>query len=355
MELQTHSEEQTSKSISKHTYFLAATVLASILIIALFIYYKKVSSLSSSEEFGAVDKSISITYSNGNQYYLNKQKLGITFNENALSYNDGTLISNSIKSEAFLKQAKFSPDHLDFIVINNLSNQKYQIKLPDSTKIWLNGNSSMKVPKDFHKSDKRILQLVGEAYFDVSEINKEENKQPFIVLTEGQMVEVYGTKFNLASYPTKKITKTTLVEGSLKVTQLPTENIFVLPQVEPTDIKSLLPKKKEINVAKEIYLKPNQQLTLSTGKITIDEVEVEEVIAWKSDTFDYRYVSLERIMKVVSVWYGVTVVFHDEKAKHILLGGTIDRNTTLKNILTTLSLTCEIRIRQVGNKVIVST
>jgi ferric-dicitrate binding protein FerR (iron transport regulator) len=86
------------------------------------------------------------------------------------------------------------------------------VTLPDGTSVWLNSNSNLVYPDSF-TGDHRIVELDGEAYFEVA---KDERK-PFIVKTDKYNVEVLGTAFNLEAYATKPVFKTTLFEGKVRL------------------------------------------------------------------------------------------------------------------------------------------
>ena len=84
--------------------------------------------------------------------------------------------------------------------------------LPDGSSVLLNRHSSLSYPKRF-KSDNREVQLTGEAYFEVSK----DQKHPFIVQTEHINVQVLGTHFNVDAYRNSPEVKTTLLTGSVAV------------------------------------------------------------------------------------------------------------------------------------------
>ena len=54
--------------------------------------------------------------------------------------------------------------------------------------------SSIRFPVQFAQ-DCRLVELEGEAYFEVSKTG-----QPFIVQTKGMKIEVLGTSFNISAY-----------------------------------------------------------------------------------------------------------------------------------------------------------
>src|SRR3546814_14192476 len=66
------------------------------------------------------------------------------------------------------------------------------LTLSDGTKVWLHSASTLKYPSQFAASE-RIVNLEGEAYFEVSK------GVQFKVLRHGQTVEVLGTQFNVRS------------------------------------------------------------------------------------------------------------------------------------------------------------
>lgn len=86
------------------------------------------------------------------------------------------------------------------------------VHLPDGTSVTLNHYSSLSYPERF-KSDNREVELSGEAYFEVSK----DPKHPFIVQTETIDVQVLGTHFNVGAYPDNPDVKTTLLTGSVAV------------------------------------------------------------------------------------------------------------------------------------------
>jgi hypothetical protein len=64
--------------------------------------------------------------------------------------------------------------------------------LPDSTRVWLNVNSSLSYSKNFNE-DSRNVELEGEAFFAV----KRDTSRQFIVNTESATARVLGTSFNV--------------------------------------------------------------------------------------------------------------------------------------------------------------
>src|SRR5690606_4086352 len=88
----------------------------------------------------------------------------------------------------------------------------YQVVLPDGSKVWLNNASRITFPTRFDKYERKV-SIEGEVYFEVAH----NRKKPFKVLSDNQEIEVLGTKFNVNAYKDESLTRTTLLEGSVKV------------------------------------------------------------------------------------------------------------------------------------------
>ncbi|MNL22656.1 hypothetical protein D3C87_1440120 [compost metagenome] len=123
-----------------------------------------------------------------------------------------------------------------------------------------------------------------------------------------------GTHFNVNSYPDERVVKTTLLEGAIKLNQL-----------------------KGNNPASYV-LRPGQQ-AIAGNAIVIRNIDAMDAIDWKNGMFIFNKESLESIMRKISRWYDVDVVFEDEKLKSKLLGGTVSRFSTVTEVLEVLELT----------------
>lgn len=211
------------------------------------------------------------------------------------------------------------------ILFNTIETPKggqYQINLPDGSLVWLNAASKLTFPTRFIGSERKV-NLSGEGYFEIAK-NK---KMPFKVVTALQEVEVLGTHFNINSYTDEANTKTTLVEGSVKV--------------------------KLLNEPQSSVLKPGEQAVITSNKLKVDDVDVEAVIAWKNGYFRFDDEELESIMHKVERWYNVDVVYNSEKMKSEKLGGITTRFSDVGDLLKMLELTGKVKFKIDGQKILV--
>jgi transmembrane sensor len=190
------------------------------------------------------------------------------------------------------------------IAYNTISTPRggqYQVVLSDGTKVWLNAASSLTFPTGFQGGD-RVVEMTGEAYFEVAP----NTHQPFRVRVGDMTVDVLGTHFNIMAYGDEQSVKTTLIQGSVKVTQ------DAFSQV----------------------LHPGEQAVLDRAGAApvLQPADVEQTVAWKNGYFEFENLDLETVMRQISRWYDVDVRFGGEK-QGMRLGGSISRKLDLGQLL----------------------
>lgn len=189
------------------------------------------------------------------------------------------------------------------VTYNTVSTPKageYEITLPDGTKIWLNSVSSITFPTAFTGNERRV-SITGEVYFEVA---KNKNK-PFIVETRGQNVTVLGTHFNINAYDDENTIKTTLLEGSIKLSAHSNSKI----------------------------LTPGQQAEVTNNRITIiNNSDTEAAVAWKNGYFVFDNTDLPTLMRQLSRWYDVNTVYNGNAGNHEFVG-QIKRSVKLSSVL----------------------
>jgi ferric-dicitrate binding protein FerR (iron transport regulator) len=303
--------------------------------------------VSGSQEIAPGKNGASITLANGKVIELSDTKSGVIVGA-ALKYNDGTAVPNEGPRTA----QDGEPQTGQMVTASTARGQTYQFTLPDGTKVWLNADSKISFPAQFSGGDRKIL-LTGEAYFEVAKqirkptrpidkgtMPREKNgmeRVPFIVETDQQIVEVLGTHFNVNSYLDEGDTKTTLLEGSVRVLY-PAKGPAV-----PTFYRE------------DIVLQPSQQSVLTgPNRIAVNEVDVTEAVAWKNGEFMFKAEALDQIMKKVARWYDVEVVYLDEEVRNKRFDGTITRFGNASSVLKMLELTGHVHFKIEGKKVTVS-
>ncbi|MDB5010479.1 MAG: FecR protein [Mucilaginibacter sp.] len=200
---------------------------------------------------------------------------------------------------------------------------QYEIELADGTKVWLNSASSLHYPTAFTGSERKV-ELIGEAYFEVAK-NK---KLPFRVVSRNQIVEVMGTHFNINSYADETKTKTTLLQGLVKVTGTDTQN--------------------------SAMLKPGQQSIIKhcSSDIQVEDVGVEDAVAWKNGYFMFPNEHIKTIMREISRWYDVDIEYSGD-VSHKTIWGSVSKFKNVAEALKMLELTGCVHFKIEGRRIIV--
>lgn len=211
------------------------------------------------------------------------------------------------------------------IHINTLSTARgetYRLRLPDESEVWLNSSSSIKFPASFASAKLREVELTGEAYFQIAK----DKLHPFIVKTNLQEVQVLGTHFNVNSYPDHHKAVTTLVEGSVRISN----------QLQQTKT-----------------IKPGEQSTVQDGQnIAIAPANIKNVLAWKNGYFRFRNEPIEDVMAKIMRWYDIEVVYIG-KGSGELFNGNISLHKNISEVLNMLSYSNDVKFKVEGRRVTV--
>lgn len=211
----------------------------------------------------------------------------------------------------------------DQVVYNSMStprSRQYQLILSDGSRVWLNAASSIRFPTSFPGNERRV-EITGEAYFEIAP----DKEKPFIVQTGNMEVQVLGTHFDLMAYDDENHISTTLIEGAVKVK----------------------------SGSQERVLSPGQQGSIekSSGNLSVKEVETDPVIAWTQERLALTNADFGGLMRQISRWYDVDVVF-DGKIPDLQIGGFIHKDVYLSTVMEFLGRN-GLHYRMEGRKIII--
>jgi transmembrane sensor len=296
-------------------------VIAAMLIGMAWWFFKPASpvDVASTELVAAVSDKAMLTLENGAQINLSDARAGVVYAEPGLQIvkvKEGQ-IAYRVKSGHHAAVA--GAQHM----ITTPTGAQFEVLLPDGTAVWLNAESSLKFPETFVSVDARRISLTGEAYFEVAH----DKTKPFYVSSKGQDIQVLGTHFNVNAYGNENSVKTTLLEGSLRVTS-------------KTDKQSVL-------------LKPQQQAILDGNTLSVNSLKADDTTSWKDGEYIFRNMPMEDVMRTVERWFGVKVSYQNDKIKRSLLGGTIVLSGNLPDVLEILELSAGVQFKIEGRSVTV--
>lgn len=282
---------------------------------------------------------ITLTLSNGIKLPLSLSKGGIVISPTKLTYNDGTIILSNHGGEAAI------------IAISTNKKSIYKITLPDGSKIWMNCSSKLSFPSTLPDHNRRNIQLTGEAYFEIVKVHNKAYNIPFTIVTDKQEIEVLGTHFNVSAYPHESSIKTTLIEGSVRITPLFLHQQLAGLDPAMTDPIRIMQSTKKGAQQQSIVLKTNQQAILQNNSISIKAVDAAAVIAWTKKEFTFRNMPMETVMNVVANWYDMDIVYQQKASETVLLGGSIQRSERLQDLLATLEQASNVHFKVQGRQI----
>jgi len=268
----------------------------------------------------ATDKAI-LQLADGTRIDLSNLKEG----ESTLTV-EGLRLRKLENGELLYEVVDLGKSTMGFNTITTPKGGKYKIKLPDGTLIELGSESKLVYPTVF-ASNARILRLEGEAFFEVSKlINDNKEALPFIVELADQKIEVLGTTFSVQAYANSPYTRTTLMEGAVKV----------------------------IAQKGTYLLKPGDQAVLSKakGEIQVSSLTDLNVKDLKNQSFRFEDQSLEEIMNTLARWYNVEVVYHTSLSDE-QFSGVVNRYDSPVEILKLLELTGKVTFEIKGRRIMV--
>jgi transmembrane sensor len=288
--------------------YVAASVSIVLMLGVLFYIYNG----DDREKIVAFNGKSTLTLPNGRKIPISDSHGSLIIDASKLSYQDGSVLTDKENLE------QEAPDRQLQVTTQRGTTQ--QIRLPDGTNVWLNADSKLEFPAEFSKSRRSVI-LTGEGYFEVAK----DAARPFTVRSKQQNVEVLGTQFNISAYDNEKSVKTTLIEGSVKLS-------------DNSVNKKLIPGNQAVN---------------TEGKIIVNNIDVNVAVAWKNKMFLFHNEDITTIMRMIERWYDVQVVYSGEPTLETFSGG-VSRFDNLTQVLNSLESTGKVRFKVKGNVIQVS-
>jgi transmembrane sensor len=263
-----------------------------------------------------------LTLSNGRQISLNNAQNGKLVNQG------NTIIRKTaigqIVYTAVAANVESAPTQTLYNTMTTPKGGQYLVILPDGSKVLLNAASSLRYPTAFTGKERKV-ELSGEAYFEVVH----NAALPFRVVVADQVVEDLGTHFNINAYQDEHLIKTTLIEGGVNIS-----------------VKN-----------HHVILKPGQQATLNIDSTdqnikVIENANVEEATAWKNGYFRFNNEKIPEIMRQLSRWYNVDIVYKGNITNDGL-NGKISRFKNISQVLQMLESTKLVHFKVAGKEVTV--
>ena len=274
-----------------------------------------------------------LTLSDGRQLVLHDMANG------TLTSQDGVQISKRDSGRLVYTMAGAAGNTVAYNMLATPRGGQYQLVLPDGTKVWLNAGSSIRYPVAFNGAERKV-EITGEAYFEVSPLPASPKgrgkKIPFIVILPsfggagGGQVEVLGTHFNINAYDDEPTIKTTLLEGSVKMVSQSAIGNRQSAMVH--EMAAVLKPGEQAELTRA-----NSRFTIADSRLTINRSpDLEQTIAWVHGEISMKNITVKELMRQISRWYDVDVVFEGE-APNLSFSGSISKTINLSLVLNALN------------------
>lgn len=257
-----------------------------------------------------------LTFADGTSIDLGKAAKGELKNEQHAS------VRKTADGELVYARGK-GAENVGYHILSTPRAGKFTLTLADGTVAILDAASSIRYPVAFIGGERRV-SITGQVYFKVFH----NELMPFRIDVQGQTVEDLGTEFNINAYTEEQVVRTTLIEGAARV----------------------------LKGGRSVMLKPGQQASVrpDEDKIMVRNVDTEEATAWKNGYFLFDNEPLESVMRKISRWYDVDIVYSSGGPVPESYLGSITRYGNVSKVLQMLEATGDVRFRVDGRKIIVT-
>lgn len=197
------------------------------------------------------------------------------------------------------------PDNLVYNEISVPKGNRTMILLPDSSKVWISNNTTLKYPVKF-ASGSRETFLSGEAFFEV----KQNRKNPFIVNIGRNRIKVLGTSFHVNAHSDEELVTTDLISGIIQF-DIPYSGVSGRYQT--------------------ITLSPGTRLVYNKIKASLIETTTPDGFYdyWQKGSYLFRDESIESLARKIERIYNVSIVFEDETLKSKRYSGILNVNDNI--------------------------
>ena len=262
---------------------------------------------------------VTLQTSSGNQIVLEN------LDDKLIEIDDEILIKKESKKIVF--DQKKGIKKLSYNTLTVPYGKRFDVELSDGSIVNLNSGSSLKFPVQFINGMERKVYLDGEAFFNISE----NNKDIFKVVSNDAITEVYGTQFNVKSYKEDSFSEIILVDGSLGV-------------------KGLSDNQKIVSLKPGFRANVNQ----SNEKIEISKVNTKIYTSWIDGRVIFRDENIDSMILKLERLYNVIITNDNKKLSDNFFNATIVvEEESIDEVMGYLKEVYKIKYQKFNNKIII--
>lgn len=209
----------------------------------------------------------------------------------------------------------------EWVIRKATAGQVTELTLPDSSHVWLNSDTEIRFQKNFGTAKQRIIQLRGEAYFEV----KHDAEHPFVVNSGNLKTTVYGTSFNVRAYPNDLESQVSVNTGKVGV------------QAKGSKAAALM-------------LLPSDRISFSKGSFSRSKINLADVDSWKSGELIFEQTPMPEVISTISRKYKVAINTGTNDYSACKLSARFS-NQSLSEVLKTLNISMNISSKQIAGTI----
>ncbi|HKI44574.1 MAG TPA: FecR domain-containing protein [Balneolales bacterium] len=195
--------------------------------------------------------------------------------------------------------------------ISTSKGQRTSLILSDGTRITLNAESKLTIPKDYGNKA-RTIYLDGEAFFEV----RHDADHPFTVVTKHAFIRDLGTKFNVTTYDSSQ-TVVAVSEGSVSMGRARKGT----PQKKLAELS-----KNKLGVLEDI------------GPVTVSDIsDINDYTGWTRGELVFRKTPFKEVVRRLERWYDIDCKVKDPQLYQRTLTATYDQ-MSMSEVLQVLSI-----------------
>lgn len=195
------------------------------------------------------------------------------------------------------------------------------LTLPDSSKVFLNANSTLTFANRWDESADREVVLKGEAFFEVTKKHGQANAK-FLVHSGGLQVEVLGTQFNV--YNRHEKVQVVLKEGSVQLSAARQNN--------------------------KVRMKPGDLVEYTASNTALERMQIDpsRYSGWTKHELAFDDTPLLEVARSIEDILDLKIEFEDDSFKTLPFTGTLSFANP-NELLTVLSKSFNIKITRSEN------
>lgn len=209
------------------------------------------------------------------------------------------------------------------------------IILPDSSRVTLQPNGTIRYNNKTFSGATRNVQLVGEAFFEVTR----DTERPFLVYSNGLITKVLGTSFNIKARKGSDNVTVMVRTGKVSVFTLPKN-----PKEDPESHGLILRANQQVDYSKKI-----EKLTRTLVPEPVPVLSTEEM-----QQFAFQNAPVTDIFKALEKVYDTEILFDQELLSDCRLTSTLDEDVSLFEKLDVLCEAIDASYKVVDAQVVIS-